>query len=171
MKNNPEITLLQKVELGVLVTVVIAMITFAFWLGGLSTAVGKLDPASIQSAVAQASTVPKGTIVAWNPKSGPMPKGWALCDGSGITPDLRGKFLMGVGSESDAGKVGGNSTHQHALGGTTGKVKEADGYDVDGGRNRAPQATGFHHTHQFAGSTGVASNFPPHMTIMFIMKL
>ena len=41
--------------------------------------------------------VPVGGIIMWD--SNTPPKGWAICDGTG-TPDLRGRFVMGVGTSS-----------------------------------------------------------------------
>jgi microcystin-dependent protein len=41
--------------------------------------------------------VPKGVIVAWN--SSIAPYGWAICDGTNGTPDLRGKFILGAGQK------------------------------------------------------------------------
>jgi microcystin-dependent protein len=41
--------------------------------------------------------VPKGVIVAWN--SSTAPYGWAICDGTNDTPDLRGKFILGAGQK------------------------------------------------------------------------
>ena len=42
--------------------------------------------------------VPVGGIIMWNSKT--IPGGWAICDGKSSTPDLRGRFVMSVGSTS-----------------------------------------------------------------------
>jgi len=39
--------------------------------------------------------LPRGIIVAWN--NSVVPFGWALCDGTNTTPDLRGRFILGQG--------------------------------------------------------------------------
>jgi len=39
--------------------------------------------------------LPRGIIVAWN--NSDVPAGWAFCDGSNGTPDLRGRFILGQG--------------------------------------------------------------------------
>lgn len=57
--------------------------------------------------------VPSGTIVMWNGTT--IPDGWALCDGTNGTPDLRGMFIVGYDpSDPDynsTGKTGGEKTH------------------------------------------------------------
>ena len=37
----------------------------------------------------------KGVILAWSGAITSIPSGWALCDGSNNTPDLRGRFILG----------------------------------------------------------------------------
>jgi microcystin-dependent protein len=39
---------------------------------------------------------PKGIVVIWSGNLADIPKGWALCDGTQGTPDLRGRFVLGV---------------------------------------------------------------------------
>lgn len=54
--------------------------------------------------------LPSGTIVMWSPTAGPVPPGWALCDGTLGTPDLRQKFIVaatGVGAGSIPGGTNG----------------------------------------------------------------
>ena len=38
---------------------------------------------------------PIGTIVMWSGSISNIPNGWAICDGTSNTPDLRGKFVIG----------------------------------------------------------------------------
>lgn len=59
------------------------------------------------------SSVPKGTILPWYGSADSVPKGYALCDGQNGTPDLRGRFLVGVdGSTYKLGSKGGEEKHQ-----------------------------------------------------------
>ena len=53
------------------------------------------------------SSVPKGTILPWYGKSSDIPDGFALCDGTKGTPDLRNRFLVGAGSNYALGDTGG----------------------------------------------------------------
>ena len=68
--------------------------------------------------------LPKGTIVAFN--SDKAPNGWALCDGTNGTPDLRGRFIRmqsdSLGGYNEwVGKVlGGNVTaYEKSIGGNS----------------------------------------------------
>jgi microcystin-dependent protein len=72
--------------------------------------------------------VPPGTIVMWSGSTSTIPDGWALCDGSNGTPDLRDRFIVGAGSTYAVGDTGGAtsvelSTNQipaHTHAGSTG---------------------------------------------------
>lgn len=69
---------------------------------------GLLEDLSRQVNLLQAfgANFPRGTILAWYATSGSVPSGWAICDGSNGTPDLRGRFLRGVGGFSDVAQPG-----------------------------------------------------------------
>lgn len=59
------------------------------------------------------SSVPKGTILPWYGSVDSVPKGYAFCDGQNGTPDLRGRFLVGVdGSTYKLGSKGGEKKHK-----------------------------------------------------------
>ena len=51
--------------------------------------------------------MPVGMIVMWSGSS--VPTGWALCDGTNGTPDLRDRFIVGSGSGYSIGDKGGAS--------------------------------------------------------------
>ncbi len=51
--------------------------------------------------------VPKGVINMWSGSPTDLPYGWALCDGTNGTPDLRGRFIVGYNpSDTDYATVG-----------------------------------------------------------------
>jgi hypothetical protein len=54
--------------------------------------------------------VPTGIIILWYGATGDIPSGWALCNGSGGTVDLRGRFVVGAGNTYNPGTTGGSAT-------------------------------------------------------------
>lgn len=54
--------------------------------------------------------VPAGCILMWSGAVGAIPAGWRLCDGTGGTPDLRGRFIVGAGGAYAVGANGGAET-------------------------------------------------------------
>ena len=66
--------------------------------------------------------VPSGGIIMWSGLISAIPSGWALCDGTNGTPDLRERFIVGAGLSDNAtvtglqysvNAVGGNITNSH----------------------------------------------------------
>ncbi len=55
-----------------------------------------------------------GTIRLWHGLLANIPSGYALCDGSLGTPDLRDKFVKGAPVGQNPGSIGGSATHTHA---------------------------------------------------------
>ena len=83
------------------------------------------------STVSGYGTIPIGGIIMWSGQIASIPDGWALCDGTQSTPDLRGRFVMGAGGTGyrGVGTTGGAETvtlsvgqlppHNHQVSGTT----------------------------------------------------
>jgi hypothetical protein len=58
--------------------------------------------------------VPKGLVALWSGNAATIPAGWALCDGTVGTPDLRDRFVVGAGSTYVVGDTGGATNHTHS---------------------------------------------------------
>jgi microcystin-dependent protein len=79
--------------------------------------------------------IPKGIIVNWSGSI--LPPGWTLCDGTNGTPNLSGKFVLGMGSNKILGTTGGeenvvlnvNQIPKHAHPVHIGYHSEADDFD------------------------------------------
>jgi microcystin-dependent protein len=54
--------------------------------------------------------VPSFVIVMWYGTALTVPTGWAICDGTNGTPDLRDRFVVGVGTSYALSATGGRST-------------------------------------------------------------
>jgi microcystin-dependent protein len=52
--------------------------------------------------------LPRGSIVMWTLNE--IPKGWLICNGSNGTPDLRNRFIVGVGDKYKLNDIGGSDT-------------------------------------------------------------
>lgn len=50
---------------------------------------------------------PSGGIIMWSGSIASIPAGWALCDGSNGTPNLRNRFIVGAGSTYAVNDTGG----------------------------------------------------------------
>ena len=61
-----------------------------------------LSPANLNS-----STVPVGGIIMYSGVIANLPANWSLCDGTGGTPDLRGRFVVGAEGSYAQGATGG----------------------------------------------------------------
>ena len=49
---------------------------------------------AVETKLDQTTGIPRGTIVAWSGRLEDIPQGWAQCDGTNGTPDLRGKLIL-----------------------------------------------------------------------------
>lgn len=71
------------------------------------------SPSTVFVTVAGGS-IPAGIIVMWAGLLASIPSGWALCDGTQGTPDLRSTFIKGAAAGVNPGATGGAATHTHA---------------------------------------------------------
>ena len=55
----------------------------------------------------QNAALPIGMVIIWAGAAASLPAGWAVCDGSGGTEDLRGRFVLGAGGAHAANSTGG----------------------------------------------------------------
>ena len=58
---------------------------------------------------AAAAAFPTGGIILWSGSVASIPSGWALCNGSNGTPDLRNRFVVGAGSTYAVDATGGSA--------------------------------------------------------------
>ena len=102
-----------------------------------------------------------------------MPEGWAVCDGQNGTPDLRGRFILGVSETHPMGETGGEEevtltveqmpSHEHGMGGT--------GYGEVGARSIAIDVNSPVRRTSSAGGSQPHPNMPPYYALIYIMKL
>lgn len=62
--------------------------------------------------------IPRGGIIMWSGSIAGIPTGWALCNGTNGTPDLRDRFVIGAGSAYSVAATGGSKdavvvSHSH----------------------------------------------------------
>lgn len=74
--------------------------------------------------------VPVGGILMWSGSVGNIPTGFALCDGTNGTPDLRNRFVVGAGDTYAVDATGGSAdatlvSHSHTTGsnGPSGSIR------------------------------------------------
>lgn len=111
---------------------------------------------------------PAGGIIMWSGEIGDIPEGWALCDGTNNTPDLRDRFILGAGGNYGPGQAGGDATinlnhshnvalnsnnagaHDHTFSGETGEEDRDEKLDDTGDEGHVANDE---HTHDYSGTT------------------
>jgi microcystin-dependent protein len=136
--------------------------------------------------------IPTGVIVIWSGSIATIPGGWALCDGTNGTIDLRSKFVYGAGI-LPVGNIGGSETHtltidempthnhtynepnggkghQHSL-----NVTDSGGSgaldDAGGSGTSYTQYAKTDITINYTGNNWAHNNMPPYYALAYIMKL
>ncbi len=130
--------------------------------------------------------VPRGGIIMWSGSINDIPNGWALCDGTNDTPDLRDRFI--IGARQDDGGVAKTNVKGNLMqtGGTNAHVLiqaempphvhsiryKSSGHGTPGSDIFASNVSG-DVSYQSTGSSGggqVHENCPPFYALVFIMK-
>jgi microcystin-dependent protein len=90
-------------------------------IGGTTAAAGRFTTLEASGlTVSGGRIVPTGGIIKWSGSVASIPTGWALCDGTNFTPDLRNRFVIGAGSTYGVGVTGGSKdaivvSHTHTV--------------------------------------------------------
>jgi hypothetical protein len=127
--------------------------------------------------------IPAGAIIYWSGSADLIPLGWALCDGTQGTPDLRGQFIIGAGDTSNGaayavGAIGGSATsgfggsHTHTANNGTAALQPT-GISVAAGALYALSAvadSGHTHTINEVGDH-THTVLPPYFALCYIMAL
>jgi hypothetical protein len=140
-----------------------------------------------------------GMIILWSGSIASIPAGFALCDGTSGTPDLRDRFIVGAGSTYAVDATGGSAdatlpTHTHTATSTSTVTDPGHNHTfvirntIDNG-NSAYTAVGGQvgtgtvstavtsitvattTTNANAGTSGTNANLPPYYALAYIMKL
>ena len=137
-----------------------------------------------------------GMILLWSGSVATIPSGWALCNGSNGTPDLRNRFIVGAGSTYAVDATGGSADaivvshthtatvtdpgHTHTLSPANRQVYNASASGSAGLTNGGEQfqqvtmasaTTGISVSNSTTGSSGTDANLPPYYALAYIMKL
>lgn len=121
------------------------------------------------------SGVPSGSIIPWYGNLADIPDGFALCNGSNGTPDLRDRFIVGAGISYSLGATGGSDTvtltvaqmpsHTHG-------IPIANTYSGFGGPpDSSDRAMVGSYDSLSAGGDQPHENRPPYYALYYIMKL
>jgi microcystin-dependent protein len=78
---------------------------------GAEASARTMSPLRVQQAIEQ--NIPSGVILLWSGSTATIPTGWAICDGTNGTPDLRNSFVVGAGDTYAVDATGGSTSHTH----------------------------------------------------------
>jgi len=126
--------------------------------GDICVAHGFVGPTPVKSG--GGGVVPAGGIIMWSGALSALPVGWQLCDGTGTTPDLRERFVIGAGATAPGNYGGTNAGHTHGFSG--GVSGSADGVTCNpAGVNEHTLSgltgLGGNHNHATSGTSGTPS--------------
>jgi len=116
---------------------------------------------------AQTKDFLKGMIVLWSGSIASIPGGWALCNGSNGTPDLRNNFVVGAGDTYAVDATGGAVSHSHSISKGNHMHEIDGGGDISAGSDYAVETQGA----DTDTNATASDNLPPYFALAYIMKL
>lgn len=115
--------------------------------------------------------IASGIITIWHGTLASIPGGWALCNGTQGTPDLRNRFIICYGDNYDIGDVGGVGFHTHLIN-IDSHVHSYPFTTVGDISDGAPRAGNRHlNSATDSGTSSAVMARPPYYAFAFIMKL
>ena len=135
-----------------------------------------------------------GSIVLWYGSASAVPSGYSLCNGSGGTPDLRGRFVRGAATSAELLTTAGSATHLHSGSdsgsagghghGYTVSISANGEYNYGSGTGTAYATQGHSHTvnngttssadnhvHSSSGVSALGSSLPFHKLLYWIKRI
>ena len=122
--------------------------------------------------------VPRGTVIAWHPREPyriaddssdkfllRVPQGWALCDGTNGTPNLKDRFVFGTTDINSLGMIGGEKNHSHQASSANNTNKQAKKSGI--GKKHDLATAGHAHT----VNVEEGGSYPPFVRLVYLMKL
>ncbi len=108
-----------------------------------------------------------GIIVVWSGAIADIPLGWALCDGTKGTPDLRDVFVIGSGGSFDPDDQGSDEDHVHDFTGSGHTHAFSAGSDINQGNDFSTTVD----SAAVTGTTEIGSGFPAYYSLAYIQKI
>lgn len=115
------------------------------------------------------SPIVKGMIILWSGAIDDLPAGWAYCDGTLGTPNLKNRFVVGASAAKPVDGTGGANSHNHTF---TSDV-HYHGIPLEQGLNAGTdfQSENYTGSEAVTGTTNSESHLPLWYALAYIMKL
>jgi len=111
--------------------------------------------------------LPIGGIALWQGSIASIPSGWALCDGTQGTPDLRDRFVQGAGLTHAVDATGGVTQHRHNFTGDSHFHNTTSGTVFSPGGTIASQTS----ANPTTGLSDLTASPPPFYSLAYIQRI